>query len=469
MSHWFHKFRAVGFLALGIAVGAFGFIALRAFARFDPFAKYKADYSNPLGSGIGAQMRDVEVKVYTGKNKTLSFNAAQVDMRRDQQYFRIAVIRDGNVFDKGQVAAKFQAGIANYDGIQKTVEVSGAPRVKNESMDLVAERIKINRERKMITVDEGVKGTYKGGQLSAKQFSLNYDKKDAVVIGFMWTGNLELMGQEGAKPAQRTVQIRGEKWEHFSNPERDIYYEAEAIDQDSILRAKKITYDRKADTIVAEGEVEYFGPDAILSAPVVTVYRKEKRALCTGDVKIFVKPEKNKGKAGSVPQSSSQSGVAPAQPNLPPGIAPTKPNPTQSDRIRNTDNAREYPIVINCTKVEYFYTKGSKKAIITGNPKARQEIGDGEWREISAPLAIYEEEKEILTLLSEGKGQDVRMTNSNGDDLMGEMIVISTEQGNEKITGTRMVGVMKIDEEEETKPTTPPPTTPPPGGGGGRR
>lgn len=470
MSHWLRNFRIVGFGALGIVLGAVGYFSLRSFARFDPFAKYKADYSNPLGSGIGAQMRDVKVTVYSKNEKSLSFDAAQVDMRRDQQYFRIAVIRNGQVYDNGSVAAKFQAGVANYDGTQKTIEVSGAPRVKNDDMDLVSDRIKIDREKKSISVEDGVKGRYKNGQLSAQKFSLQYEKKNSVVIGFMWTGPLELMGQEGSKPAQRTVQIRGDKWEHFSNPERDIYYDAEAIDQDSILRAKKITYDRKADVITAEGECEYFGPDAILSAPVVTVYRKEKRALCTGAVKIYVKPEKNKGKAASVPPTGDAGIVPPAQPNLPPGLTQPKPDRPQGDQVRSTDNAREYPIVVTCTKVEYFYTKGSKKALISGSPKARQDLGGGAWREVTAPLAIYEEEKELLTLLSEDKGQDVRVTNSTGDDMMGEMIVISTEEGNRKVTGTRMVGIMKVDEEEETKPSTPPPATKPPtGGGGGRR
>jgi hypothetical protein len=97
-----------------------------------------------------------------------------------------------------------------------------------------------------------------------------------------------------------------------------------------------------------------------------------------------------------------------------------------------------------------------KKAVMTGSPKARQELPEKAWREITAPMVIYEEDKELMTMLSGEGTKDVRMKNSLGDDLLAETIVISTKEGDERITGTRIEGVMKIDESK-----------PPPGSGGG--
>src|SRR6185436_7978450 len=101
---------------------------------------------------------------------------------------------------------------------------------------------------------------------------------------------------------------------------------------------------------------------------------------------------------------------------------------------------RKYPVVITCTKVEYFYAKGKKRAIMTGSPKARQELRAGSWREITAPTAIYEEEKELLTLKSGEGGRDVRLKNSAGDDLVAESLAISTVEGKERMTGVKVEG-----------------------------
>ncbi len=101
--------------------------------------------------------------------------------------------------------------------------------------------------------------------------------------------------------------------------------------------------------------------------------------------------------------------------------------------------------------------------MITGSPKAHQDLASGAWREVTAPMAVYEEEKEILTLLSVNQGKDVRMKNSNGDDFLAETVIISTVQGKEKVTASHLEGSMTVKEEQ----TEPPPSGAPKRTGGG--
>jgi len=207
------------------------------------------------------------------------------------------------------------------------------------------------------------------------------------------------------------------------------------------MRGKKVTIDQSKDIITIEGGAEYYGPEAIISAPKVVVYRKQKKAIATGaggGVYLLVKPEGEKG----IPVMDKQ----PAQPVLPPGLA--QPKSDDTDELRSAKNLRKYPVVVTASNVEYFYAKGSKKAIITGEPKALQQLRAGTWREVTAPRAEYEEEKELLYLFSSGDAKEVRMKNSAGDDFIGLSVRLGTTPGKETMTGKGLEGVMKVHEDE---------------------
>jgi hypothetical protein len=88
---------------------------------------------------------------------------------------------------------------------------------------------------------------------------------------------------------------------------------------------------------------------------------------------------------------------------------------------------------------------------MTGEPKAHQQLRAGVWREVTAPRAEFEEEKDVLNLFSSGDAKEVRMKNSAGDDFLALSVRIGTVQGKETLSGKQMEGVMKVREEEVPK------------------
>jgi len=418
---------------------------IRYLLSIDPFARYSAAYANPLGAGIGSVITDANVTVFEGNEKILAFDVSRIEIHRNQQYFLLRDVHDGIVWDKGKEKAKFRAGDASYDSRKEFVEVRGSPKLVFEEGELSASVVEIFRNEKRMVVTEGVDGTYKKGEIHAASLIYDWENRYGIVEGFSWKGPIEFPQEKTVK--RRLILVRGERFESFTNPDRVVfYYNAEAIDQDSLLRARKITHDRENDIIVAEGECEYHAPDAFMLAPKVTIYNKEKRAVITGDVRLTIKPEKEKGR---LPSSVLQ----PAKPNLPPGVKSTEKLSSEEQKkteeeLRSGKTVRKYPIVITCRNIEYFYQKGSKRAIITGSPVARQELRNNAWREITGPRAIYEEEKEILTLKSTPGMREVVMKNSLGDEFHVETLVISTKEGDERITGYGAEGSLRLREEE---------------------
>jgi hypothetical protein len=81
----------------------------------------------------------------------------------------------------------------------------------------------------------------------------------------------------------------------------------------------------------------------------------------------------------------------------------------------------------------------------------------GTWRELTAPRAEFEEEKEILNLFSSGDAKEVRMRNSAGDDFIALSVRMGTTSGKETLSGKGVEGVAKVRDDE----------VPRPGGGGG--
>ncbi|MER3466044.1 MAG: hypothetical protein C4340_02365, partial [Armatimonadota bacterium] len=90
-----------------------------------------------------------------------------------------------------------------------------------------------------------------------------------------------------------------------------------------------------------------------------------------------MKPEREKGRVGPPP-----GGLPPAQPVLPPGVQqpPASQEQGQEERVRRSDNLRDYPILVTAERIEYWYTEGSRRAQVSGSLKARQELAGGGWR-----------------------------------------------------------------------------------------
>lgn len=464
--HLFQIKKIVTFFAIILAV-ILMMIAinyLKTFSHFDPFARFKGAYSNPWGEGTGARMEDVVIRISEEKRQVASLHAKEVKIRRDRQFINLVGISDGIVYENDKPKANFSARLANYEATEEKLSVWGDVLVQAEGMRGKTAEVLFSAKNKSIEINQGLVGKYKDGDIKVQTLFFDLSKGIAHATNIEWKGPIET--QEKGKPKTRQILIRGSRWESLRNPDREIYYDAEAVETDSIIRAPKIIWEKDKDIITAEGEVEYYGPDAIMSAPKLIVYRKEKRAVASGGVKLLIKPEKEKGKVEAPP-------LRPAQPNLPPGLQqpPTGQGLSKEEQreldeeLRTGKTVRKYPTVVTCEKVEYFYGDGGKRAILTGNPKARQEMRAGAWREITAPKAVYEEDKNLLTLVSESGGKDVRMKNSKGDDLVAETLEISTKEGDETIRGTHIEGKMIVDDDDEPPPRSEPP--PARSGGGG--
>jgi hypothetical protein len=430
--------KTAGLLAALIVCGPLLYSGARRFAALDPFGDRGAKWANPFGGDIGSIMQDVKVRVFTGPTETAAFHAGRIEIRRDKAFMTIDDVDQGTVFEGGKPAATFTAKTAGYDVSKDRLLVQDGARLKSKGYDLQAAAFRVNLSSKTLFSEGGIRGTYSKGRLKAGALKLNFGGGRSVAENIEWAGQANVQGQT------RDLQIRSRRVEYTADPDIQIYYDAEASDKDSLMRAKKLTWDRDADTVTMEGSCEYYGPESILSAPKVVVYRKEQRAVATGAVRLFVKPEREKGvvTVGAVP---------PAQPELPEGLKqPDQGSPEFDDELRSGKTARKYPVIVTCQRVDYVYAKGRKQAVITGSPKARQVLRGGAWREIIGTKAIYQEEQELLTILSKEGGRDVRMTNSAGDDLTAETLVISTTAGKEKMTGSMIEGVMKVKEEQET-------------------
>lgn len=429
-------------LLLALAPMAFWLTGtLQRFARYDPFAQYRTEeYLNALGPDVGSRLGQTLVRVYEGVDLGVQFAARRIDVRRDRAQFTIFDIHNGRLYDAGEQRLWFSAGGGVYDGVQNRAEVFGGLSLWNRELAFHTDRGVVDTGRRVIRSTGVVTGRFRDGAVSAESVTWNYAAREGRAERVSWLGPLEQQGKT------RRVQLRGQTWEILSNPRRQIFYKAEAVDEDQFIRAEKITWIEDEDVITAEGAVEYVGPDAIIRAPKVVVYRKEERAVASGNVQLLVKPEREKGRVGPPP-----AGLPPAQPVLPPGIPqpPASQEQGQEERARRSDNLRDYPILITAERIEYWYADGARRAEVTGNPKARQELPDGEWREITAPRALYDQEREVLTLLSRTPGaQEVRLKNSHGDDFVAEEVEISTVEGNESVRGKNVSGVMPVRESE---------------------
>lgn len=415
--------------------------ALQRFARYDPFAQYRtAEYLNALGPDVGSRLGETLVRVYEGVDLGVQFSARRIDVRRDRALFTLFDIHNGRLYTGGEQRLWFSAGGGVYDTVQNRGEVFGGLTLWNRELVFRTERGVVDTGRRVVRSSGPVTGQFREGEVSAHSITWNYAAREGRAERVSWRGPFEQQGKT------RRVQLRGQTWEILSNPRRQIFHKAEAVDEDQFIRAEKITWLEEEDVITAEGAVEYVGPDAIIRAPKVVVYRKEERAVASGNVQLLVKPERDKGRVGPPP-----AGLPPAQPVLPPGLKQPQPaqQEAQEDRVRRSDNLRDYPILITAERIEYWYSDGSRRAEVTGNPKARQELPDGEWREITAPRALYDQEREMLTLVSRTPGaQEVRLRNSRGDDFVAEEVEISTVEGNETVRGKNVSGVMPVKESE---------------------
>jgi hypothetical protein len=143
--------------------------------------------------------------------------------------------------------------------------------------------------------------------------------------------------------------------------------------------------------------------------------------------------------------------IPPLTPILPPGLA-GGPQPEDEKRrqeiVRESKTIRDYPLAVTADQVEYWYAEGSRRAVLTGSPQARQTLGPDLWRVVWAHRAEYDAERERIKLLSSPDGRKVRLLNSLGDDMQAVWIDASTAEGEDDLSAAALEATMPVDEDE---------------------
>lgn len=452
----------VGGLVVALAFG--GLVAFTVqIMRLDPFAEFRTQGRDP--DRITLSFGDVLYRRYQSGRLVASARIDRVEVDAQRRFFRARGLREGVVYSggKGDPAVRFEAAEGVWNTYGREFVVSKGATLWGEDFRLRVQEFRFLETSQELVVPGKIEGRLADGTIEAQSLIYNVDSRFALLGPSVWTGRLQPPESE----AKTTWTIKTSEIQQRGDVQ--VASDAEATDGEIIVKAKYIERNVKTDVIVATGEVQYFSRDTNVLAEKATVYRREKRAVIEGNVTVLVKAEDDETVA-VVP-------LAPFRPVVPPEIARERPPAPRTDQdreldrqLRSPDNWRQYPVQLYAQRVEVFYERGQRRAIATGEPQARQDLPGGRWRMLWAHRAVYDGEADRLRLESEGDDQGVRFLTSIGDDLVANWFEISTKEGEDAWSASRVSGVVVPDEEDlpqregERGPNrNPPPAGPPPG------
>lgn len=409
------------------AIGAAGFLAYKGFLKLDPLG---APATTP-DETLGIRLDGVSFKQFHKDKLVASANVDHVDVRKDRQLFDFFGISGGQVLNSEGQKYQFSSDQASYDSVNELLSVLSGANVKSKDMDLKTAALTIDRKAGTLRAPGNVAGAFMNGQVTAQNLLFDINNKSYEVQKTKWVGSLpkktmQELGQDPSGPTRWDIEggLKG-------NSKFDTYTNASATDGEILVKAPVIKREKATDILTATGTVYYFSEKANLVCDQAVIYRKEKRAVLTGNVHMLVKPKDQEKLEMSV--------IEPFHPAVPEKVFSARPKPTSDpetqqqkdleEELHSSKTVRKYPLHVSAAKIEYWYAKGSRHAVITGEPQAFQELGDpGVWRRVSAFKGLYDGEKERLRLESASGKKDARMWNSNNDDLVGDWFDVSTKE-----------------------------------------
>jgi lipopolysaccharide export system protein LptA len=449
----------------GLAAIPVSVIAVRSFLATDPFAAFRsASTAPPVTKKVA--LNDVSMKHFRGGKLITEAQAKEVEIGNSRNEFKLRDVSNG-VYNSEKGPIQFAAKNAIINAPQKSVLISDGAAVKHKDFDLTTREIKFTNSNSILETKQPIEGKLYGGDVKAIGFRYNTRKQTFVVGKSKWQGNLALNLQDGGD-AQRPTRwnIEGDNTRNNPKTNEMITDNGRATDGEIIIYGDKIVWNRKDDVVTATGNVRYYGPEANMTAAKVVVYRKEKRAVLTDKVRMLVKPAADQDKPvkeEAIPEfkllvaDKVNAELLSAYPK-------TAEEKKHIDELRSSDSMKKYPTQMAADYIEYWYGKGNRHATVKGNPQARQDFTSGMWRHIWTDHALYDGEKDLLTLIS-GDKDLARMKNSYGDDGTAKTFIVSTKEDDEEFSGTQMKGVfMSTEPDEREQKKTPPPVTT--GGGG---
>lgn len=428
------------YIAGGIVAIIVGNLWLHELARIDPFAAQRELDKQPLGRQVAIRLGNVEMRQYEAGKLTATCKIGRIDIADNRQRLSFFAVTDGKYYAK-KGGFLFDTDKVDWNAAARKVTFDGNAHLKNNDVDLIAKNFTYNQKLETLDIPGKVTGKFFDGKLAANGLTYNLAEDSYSVGPSEWEGALKDPLQESQRSRWK-IRFGGvSKRQNGKEIGEDFY----ATDDEIIVKADKGERDMKTDVITATGNVRYNSAKADLVADKVVIDRRTKKAVLTGNVRMVVKPEDK--------QVLEEREVPPFQPIVPDAIAknrPPAPIGFDDTEVSSTKNIRKYPIAMTALKIEYWYAKGSRHAVITGEPQAQQELTTGRWRKVWAFRADYDAEKEVLKLVSSGDGKrDARMKNSRGEDLSAEWFEISTKEDDDYFSAYKMIGDVFTEGEED--------------------
>lgn len=430
-------------IAVGVAICVGLGLGVKKVTAADPLRTFRG--ASERSDAPGVVMTNFDWKAYNKAELVAEAHVAEATVGRDRDSINLRTVSNGKFYQSSKLAFHFEAQSAVYFNDLNTLAGTGKTRVYNDDLDLSTTEFQYEPSSKSVVVPHSLSGKLFGGDMKAESLRYKLDDKSVMVGGIRWSG---MLAQDNTKRRWSfSPQDDKSKLDAKTVGSKTTFTKLKATDGEIIVLADGGEYDRDADVLVAKGHVQYFGTDANLTCEQVTVYRKDKRALLVGAVDMLIK-----AKSSAKPE---QIKIPPVTPTVPDQIKNERPaappgDTAQSDQekqIRTGENIRDYPTVVTAQRIEYWYGKGNRHAVINGSPQARQELSLG-WRKVWSDSAFYDGEKETLTLKSKGEKPTVRMLNSLGDEVHAEAVTVSTKEGDDMMDSTGVTMDMSINDDE---------------------
>jgi hypothetical protein len=430
----------------------------------DPMQAYRADPA--LNDVPIMEMRDVKLQHYDAGVLVNEAKVAQLDVTRDRMVILGSGVSEGKLYREGKVEFEYEGQRFEWNDATKFLNLNEGMRFFNKDVDLKGSDLTYDQRSGALTIPRGLSGKFYTGNIKAGKLQMNTITGKRTISDVVWTGILPVELTQNvpggaAKPSKPWV-IKG-KTQTYENG-RDVFTTVFATNGEVIFRAdraERFTDEGTGREIVtASGNVKYYAPELNVLCDKLLIDRKIRRAILEGNVTMFIKPE-DEAKLKEEP-------LKPMRPVVPEEIARQRPTgPTTSpnnEDIRRPESRRRYPVRIYAQKIDYSYATGAKKAIVTGNPQARQELPNGQWRMFWAPEALWDGESEILRMIGPKEKQSVKAVFSNGDSAKADTFWISTARDVDRYGAENVTAEGLPDEEVELPGTggTPPADTSPP-------
>jgi lipopolysaccharide export system protein LptA len=428
--------------------------ATRNVLTYDPVALFRGAEQHQEINPISIKINDVKFAHYEGARLVSTANIDLVAITKQKNLLYFNKINSGHYYNDKNESLNFEAEKGEWNASSKVLQAKEKIRVHNNDFDLSSDQFQYEESYDRLYIPHAIAGKLRHGDLEASTLLYNTKDESFTLGPLTWTGYLEDLDTT-AIDKQKKKDTSRKKWtikaEGVSRPPGDIetWKKGQATDGEIVIIGDKLERNVKSDVLVAIGNVRYYSEEVNMICDKATVYRKEKKAILEHHIQAVVKP-KDQAKLEVVE-------IEPIRPVVPSDIAkirPAAPKANEKEKeldreLQSAESKRKYPTLVWADKIIYWYEKGKRRAEITGNPQAKQDLPGQRWRHIWTNKAYYDGEKDTLKMLSSPGKKDTIMRTSLGDDLHATSFEVSTKEEVEEWSGEGIEGDVYVEPEED--------------------